>query len=155
MVAFLYDTMIAYEQSVMQKERSSAVTAFPVQVESAIEVDEAVKAVAKPEGKLVTASYYGGEERGDFHGRTMANGKRFNKNDPTLVAHNSLPLGTKIKVTNIENGKSLIMTVSDRGGFEKYGRKLDVSLKAAEKLGFKEKGLALVRYKVVEKPNRA
>lgn len=157
MVIFLYDKVIVGEQSsVAQKASPSAVTAFPVQVESTIEIVETkAKIMTKPEGTLVTASYYGGEEHGDFHGKVMANGERFNKYDASIVASNDLPLGTEIKVTNVENGKSLVMTVKDRGGFEKYGRKLDVSREAAKKLGFKEQGLALVRYIVVRKPYRA
>ena len=104
------------------------------------------------EPKTVISSFYGGEKRGDFHGKRMANGERFNKNDPTIAASNDLPLGTKIQVTNVENGKSAVLTVKDRGGFEKYGRKLDVSRAAAQKLGFIEEGLAQVKILVIKWP---
>lgn len=104
-----------------------------------------------PKTETVIASFYGGE-RNDFHGKTMANGERFNKNDPTIAASNELPLGTEIQVTNVENGKSAILTVKDRGGFEKYGRELDVSRAAAQKLGFIEEGLAQVKILIIKWP---
>ncbi len=100
----------------------------------------------------ITTSYYGGERHNDFHGKKMANGERFNKNDPTIAASNEFPLGTKIQVINVENGKSAVLTVKDRGGFEKYGRKLDVSRAAAQKLGFIEEGLAQVKILVIKWP---
>ena len=104
------------------------------------------------EPETVVCSFYGGEKRGDFHGKKMANGKRFNKNDPTIAASNELPLGTKIQVTNVENGKSAVLTVEDRGGFEKYGRSLDISQAAAKKLGFFKEGLARVEVIVLAFP---
>jgi rare lipoprotein A len=61
-------------------------------------------------------------------------GKIFNMDDPTLVAHPSLPKGTKIRVENTNNGRTAILTVKDRGPFSK-GRCLDLSRAAAKKIG--------------------
>ncbi len=83
----------------------------------------------------VRASYYGEE----CQGNQMANQKFFDRFKPT-VASNTLPLGTKVKITNPENGKSATATVTDTGGFEKYGVQLDVSESLAIRLGFKQKG---------------
>lgn len=65
----------------------------------------------------------------------MANGKRYDMWKDT-VAHMSLKFGTKVCVTNIENNKSVIATVTDRGNFAKYDRIIDVSKGIADKLGF-------------------
>jgi rare lipoprotein A (peptidoglycan hydrolase) len=93
------------------------------------------------------ASWYGKY----FDGKTMANGKPFNM-EKVSVAHRSLPLGTKVRVTNIENGKYVFATVTDRGPYTKengrYSREIDLSKKAAEKLGSLEEGLVPVRIEV-------
>lgn len=84
-----------------------------------------------------------------FHGRTMANGKRFNQNDPRLCAHKRHKFGTKIKVTDLQSGRWIICRVADRGPFIK-GRIVDLSRAGAEKLGMLRKGLAKVRVDVVK-----
>lgn len=93
------------------------------------------------------ASWYGKY----FDGKTMANGKPFNM-EKVSVAHRSLPLGTKVRVTNIDNGKYVFATVTDRGPYTKengrYSREIDLSKKAAEKLGSIEEGLVSVRIEV-------
>lgn len=87
------------------------------------------------------ASYYGG---GDiFHGRPTATGERFDMNGIT-AAHKTLPLPCIAKVTNLENGRELIVKVNDRGPFPP-GRLIDVSRRSAQLLGFEGKGLAKVR----------
>ncbi len=89
-----------------------------------------------------------------FHGRKMANGKPFNMYDSTLVAHRTLPLGTKIKVTNMQNGITIDAIVSDRGPYsknkktKKYIADIDVSYAAAKILGFDRAGIADVKIKV-------
>lgn len=85
------------------------------------------------------ASWYGR----DFHGKKTANGEIYNMNDLT-AAHPTLPMPTRVRVTNLENGKSLELRVNDRGPFRK-GRIIDVSHKASQLLGFQEKGTAKVR----------
>lgn len=69
-----------------------------------------------------TATYYGDQ----FHGRKTASGEKFNQNAMTC-ASNQYAFGTKLKVTNIKNGKSVVCRVNDRGGFKKYGVSLDLS----------------------------
>ncbi len=86
------------------------------------------------------ASWYG---NGDgFHNKLTANGELFDKGDLT-AAHKTLPLPSIVTVTNLENGNSLKLRVNDRGPFVK-GRIIDVSEKAAKKLGFHSKGMAKV-----------
>jgi len=89
------------------------------------------------------ASWYGVP----FHGRLMANGKRFDMNKPT-AAHRTLPFGTKVKVINLSNEKSTIVTITDRGPFIK-GRILDVSRKTAQDLDFLRSGTARIRMVVL------
>jgi rare lipoprotein A len=85
------------------------------------------------------ASWYGPT----FHGKLTANGDIFDENALT-AAHKTLPLPSVVRVTNLQNGRSLIVTVNDRGPFSK-GRIIDVSKHTAKILGFKEKGTAKVR----------
>lgn len=85
------------------------------------------------------ASWYGS----GFHGRKTANGERFDKYDLT-AAHRTLPMPCIVKVTNLENGKSVNLRVNDRGPFAK-DRIIDVSKKAARILGFEAQGMAHVR----------
>ena len=85
------------------------------------------------------ASWYGPA----FHGRPTANGERFDMNAVT-AAHPTLPLPSRVRVTNLENGRRLEMRVNDRGPFVD-GRLIDLSRRAAQLLGFHRKGLAKVR----------
>ena len=85
------------------------------------------------------ASWYGPA----FHGRPTANGERFDMNAVT-AAHPTLPLPSRVRVTNLENGRQLEMRVNDRGPFVD-GRLIDLSRRAAQLLGFYRKGLAKVR----------
>ncbi len=75
-----------------------------------------------------------------FHGRKTASGELFNKNAFT-AAHRSLPFHAKVKVTNLENGKSVIVEVNDRGPFSS-SRILDLSPAAAHKIGLEKTGIA-------------
>lgn len=72
-----------------------------------------------------TASWYGKP----FHGRLTASGEVYNMNALT-AAHNSLPFGTKVEVTNLSNKKKVTVRINDTGGFAKYGRVIDLSKKA-------------------------
>jgi rare lipoprotein A len=89
------------------------------------------------------ASWYGR----DFHGRSTANGERFNMNKLT-AAHTTLPMPSFVRVTNLSNGRSLVLRVNDRGPFAK-GRIIDVSRRAAQLLGFEKKGVQRVRVQAV------
>ena len=84
------------------------------------------------------ASWYGGK----FHGRKTASGERFNQNALTC-AHRTLPFGTALKVTNLANGKSIVVRVNDRGPVSKK-RLIDLSKAAAKALDFLKSGLAKV-----------
>jgi rare lipoprotein A len=84
------------------------------------------------------ASWYGP----GFHGKKTASGERFNENAMT-AAHKTLPLGTIVKVTNQRTGKSIKVTINDRGPFAK-GRIIDLSKAAAAKLGTKQAGVGKV-----------
>jgi rare lipoprotein A len=92
------------------------------------------------------ASWYGPK----FHGRLTANGERFNQYALT-AAHKTLPLGSYVKVTNLENGRALILLINDRGPFVR-GRIIDLSKRAAELLGVIKKGTAKV---IVERTDRS
>ncbi len=85
-----------------------------------------------------SASYYGKQ----FHGRKTANGERFNMNAMT-AAHRSLPFGTKVRVTNRNNGRSVIVRINDRGPYA-HGRVIDLSQAAAKSIGMISSGVARV-----------
>jgi len=89
------------------------------------------------------ASWYGA----DFHGRATSSGEVYDMYQLTC-AHQTLPLGTMVMVTNLENGKSLELKVNDRGPFVKE-RIIDVSHAAARMLGMWEKGTASVKVEVI------
>ncbi len=89
------------------------------------------------------ASWYGEP----FHGRPTANGAIYDMNALT-AAHRTLPMPSRVRVTNVENGRSLMLTVNDRGPFAR-GRIIDVSRRTAQLLGFYGKGTAKVRVQVV------
>lgn len=92
-----------------------------------------------------TASWYGIP----FHGRLTASGERFNMNDLTC-ASNTHKIGTKLKVTNKSNGKSVVVRVNDTGGFKKYGRTLDLSRGAFNKIEDINKGLVKINIQVLK-----
>ncbi len=92
------------------------------------------------------ASWYGP----DCQGNPTASGALFNQQALTC-AHRELPLGTKIKVTNLRNDRTLILKVNDRGPVPRT-RILDVSMGAAKRLGFLRAGLTSVRIQVLSYP---
>ena len=90
------------------------------------------------------ASYYGQK----FHGRKCASGQVFDMNKLTC-AHKTLPFGTMLRVTNLKNGKSTLVEVTDRGPYAK-GRIIDLSQAAAEELDMIAAGVTNVEISVVE-----
>jgi len=92
------------------------------------------------------ASWYGSK----FHGRKTANGDLFNMNALT-AAHTTLPMPSYVRVTNMENGRWLILKINDRGPFV-GDRLIDVSRRAAQLLGFEKKGVTKVRVQAVNGP---
>ena len=85
------------------------------------------------------ASYYGSK----FHGRPTASGERFD-NGKLTAAHRTLPFGTKVRVTNLDNGRSVVVRVNDRGPFVR-GRIIDLSQAAARRIDMDRAGVARVR----------
>lgn len=96
-----------------------------------------------PNTQIGIASYYGKK----FHKKRTANGEIFNMYKVS-AAHKSYPLGTKVRVTNLENGKSIKLVINDRGPFVK-GRIIDLSYKAARKLDFVNQGTVKVRIDII------
>ncbi len=94
------------------------------------------------------ASWYGYETRNKRGGHMTANGEVFDPEGLT-AAHKYLPLPTFVRVTNLENHRSIIVRVNDRGPFVK-GRIIDLSAGAAKRLGFYRKGLARVRVETIK-----
>lgn len=92
---------------------------------------------------VVVASYYGKR----FHGRLTANGERFNMNAMT-AAHKKLRFGTKVRVTNVANGRSVVVRINDRGPYIR-GRTIDLSRAAAARIGMIQRGHAKVRMEIV------
>jgi len=92
------------------------------------------------------ASYYGHE----FYSKKMADGTPMNPQS-NVAASKTLPLGTKARVTNLQNGNNAVVEIRDRGPYVK-GRIVDVSPKTADKLGLKENGTAPVEVKPLEVP---
>jgi rare lipoprotein A (peptidoglycan hydrolase) len=102
----------------------------------------------KPKAYQVgTASWYGEQ----FQGKQTASGEPFDMHDFT-AAHPSLPLGTLVKVTNLRNGKAVVVRINDRGPVVE-GRIIDVSYTAAQALGFKERGVQTVRLELYQARN--
>ena len=95
------------------------------------------------------ASWYGP----GFHGKKTANGERFDKHELT-AAHRTLQMPSFVRVTNLDNGRSLVVRINDRGPFKK-GRIIDLSQKAAELLDFKQHGTAKVRVDLLVDESKA
>lgn len=115
------------------------------------EVTRALKrraATFTPRGPMVgQASWYGP----GFHGRRTASGERFNRNAMTLASRH-LPFGTRVRITNLKNGKTVIGRVNDRGPFV-HGRIVDLSQGMARRLGIG--GVGKVKVEVVPKETEA
>lgn len=95
------------------------------------------------------ASWYGA----DFHGQRTANGEVYNKDELT-AAHKTLPLPSLARVTNLDNGKSIVVRINDRGPFSGT-RLIDVSQRSAQLLGFENNGTAKVRVQVLADESKA
>ncbi|WP_068597589.1 septal ring lytic transglycosylase RlpA family protein [Vaginella massiliensis] len=88
-------------------------------------------------------SWYGEK----FHGRKTASGEVYDKHELT-AAHKTLPFGTKVRVTNIKNGKSVVVTINDRGPYVK-SRVLDLSQAAFNEIGHTSTGVMHIEYEVL------
>jgi len=95
------------------------------------------------QGQVGLASYYADR----FHGRTTASGETFDMHAMT-AAHRTLEFGTRVRVTRLSTGKSVVVRINDRGPFVE-GRIIDLSRAAAQKLDFLETGVVKVRVQVI------
>lgn len=109
---------------------------------------------APQQHKLATQVQYGVASWYDHHnqGHWTASGEAFDDRALT-AAHRRLPLGTRVRVTNLRNGRSVLVRINDRGPFIP-GRLIDLSKAAAQQLGFTHQGLAPVRASVVSVPGK-
>lgn len=132
----------AAEAPAVERIESLAETVTTLDESVRIDPVEAEEKAYKAIGAGV-ASYYGTE----LAGNRTASGERFNPNGLT-AAHRTLPLGTMLRVTNVANGRSVVVRVNDRGPF--VGRRLiDVSLGAAREIQMIRSGTAQVRLEIV------
>jgi rare lipoprotein A len=130
----------------MQKQRLIAQSILSVYLASFFTFGQAKAAGPNAEATARTgvASYYSNK----FHGRRTANGERFDQNGLTAM-HRSLPFGTRLRVTNLANNRTVEVRVNDRGS-PRNRRALDLSKRAAYELGFIRSGLAQVKYEILD-----
>ena len=124
-------------------KNSESVTSSKLETPRSVEKLEAAKSKTPRPYQVGKASWYGDY----FQGRPTASGEPYNMYDFT-AAHMTLPLGTYVRVTNLSNGRWVIVKVNDRGPVVP-GRIIDVSYNTARLLHFKAKGLQKVRLDVV------
>lgn len=113
-------------------------------------INSAIKAAAVSVGKV---THYGWKD--NFHGKKMSNGEIFNRNEmtsavPTKGGKPIYPFGTKLRVTNVNNGKSVVVKVTDTGSFGKRGILLDLSYGAFKTIANPDNGLATVKIEKVQ-----
>lgn len=100
---------------------------------------------AKTDKKMIgLASFYGAK----FNGRRTANGEKFN-NSRLTAAHKTLPFGSKVQVTNMRNGRSVVVRINDRGPYVR-GRIIDLSRAAAKQIGLGSSGTARVKLELLK-----
>lgn len=98
-----------------------------------------------------TASYY----HDMFHGRLTANGERFNNYSGYTAAHRTLPFGTIVKVTNLNNGRSVVVRINDRGPYADTKRRIiDLNKKSFNAIANTRQGLVKVRLTILSKPKK-
>jgi rare lipoprotein A (peptidoglycan hydrolase) len=135
--------------SIASSDNASAVIVLPAKAfikkdfQSAPRLGESASTLFKPletptAVQTGMASWYGDQ----FHGRRTSSGQRFDMHGYT-AAHRTLPFGTKLRVTNLANGRSVMVTVNDRGPFG-HGRIIDLSKAAARDIGLMSMGVARV-----------
>ena len=114
--------------------------------ETAVAVEDRDNSTDPDEQMIGYASWYGP----GFHGKKTANGEEYDQNDLT-AAHKLLPMDTWVKVTNLENSKTAVVRINDRGPYKK-NRIIDLTRKAADDLGFLEQGTARVSLEILKLP---
>ena len=134
-----------------KKKKAQAVKSsktFAKKVKKKTSVKNKHKQMASQHFQSGTASYYAVE----FYGHRTANGERFS-NAAMTAAHKTLPFGTLVEVTNMRNGKSVVVRVNDRGPYS-HARVIDLSKTAARQLGMHHTGTAKVKLAVLNKNKR-
>jgi len=144
----IFSTVIPKQPPRVSEERLAMADFQPApEAGSVVAADAARGAALEPDpdgyNRVGMASWYGLR----FHGRPTANGETFNRTELT-AAHLSLPLPSYVRVTNIDNDRSIVLRVNDRGPYA-GNRLIDVSEQAAELLAFQRKGLTRVRVEYV------
>lgn len=99
--------------------------------------------LVQPSSRIGVASYYGRA----FQGRVTASGERYDA-DKLTAAHRTLPFGTRLRVTNLANGREVVVRVNDRGP-NRIERMIDLSWEAAQKLQFGRQGITRVRVEIL------
>ena len=130
--------------STVDEDKKRVATPAPTTVVENRMTEEAKKAAAATRALgSGEASYYGAA----FAGRPTANGEQFNPAEMT-AAHRTLPFGSKLRVTNTKNGRSVIVRVNDRGPYA-HNRVIDLSEGAAERIGMVQSGTANVKLELI------
>ena len=124
-----------------------AMTILACMASACVPMSGGSRTARRPAGRFVEegyASWYG-MEGGKVveHGRLTASGRRYDQNALT-AAHKTLPLGSRVKVTNLANGRTVVVVINDRGPYIE-GRIIDMTLRGSRILGFKDAGTARVR----------
>lgn len=140
--------LLATSSGEIQEEKSSNLNLLPQKLKSVISTETELLSPQNSSHLIASsfsgrASWYGP----GFHGRLTANGERYNQNAMT-AAHRSLRFGTKVRVTNLNNGRSVIVRINDRGPFIK-GRVIDLSAAAAQSLNMIHSGVAPVQVTIL------
>ncbi|HYR80463.1 MAG TPA: septal ring lytic transglycosylase RlpA family protein [Candidatus Dormibacteraeota bacterium] len=136
---FTYRAILAIALSTLVACSSARPTLAPIEAPPPVSVQSAPQVVG-------IASWYGP----GFDGRRTSTGAIYHQEDLT-AASNEFPLGSRVMVTNLDNGRSIEVAVIDRGPFKK-GRKIDLSHKAAHIIGMLDKGTAPVRISLISAP---
>lgn len=135
-------------KSVKAEAKKQAVKSAKKNAKKPLSLTEKYKNTPRKHLQSGVASYYADK----FNGRRTANGERFD-NTAMTAAHPSLPFGTLIEVTNMRNGKKVVVRVNDRGPYT-HARVLDLSRNAARQLGMHNTGTAKVKVAVLDKNKR-
>ena len=135
-------------KSVKAEAKKQAVKSAKKNAKKPLSLTEKYKNTPRKHLQSGVASYYADK----FHARRTANGEPFD-NTAMTAAHPSLPFGTLIEVTNMRNGKKVVVRVNDRGPYT-HARVLDLSRNAARQLGMHNTGTAKVKVAVLDKNKR-
>jgi rare lipoprotein A len=147
-IALLAATLAGCAQSSNVNYKSASLAAKPQPNRTASFVTNGRASLATNKRAAGTAGAMSGIASFYSEGSQTASGEKFDGHQLT-AAHRTLPFGTRVRVTNVTNGRSVTVRINDRGPFVP-GRVVDVSTSAAETLGMTERGIAKVKLEVVQ-----